>query len=574
MKMLYTRWKDVDWVSTKSKVFEWQQEIYSASKLGDTKTVRKYQHRIMGSLDAKLLAVRRVTQDNKGKNTAGIDKVKSVLPDQRLALTRSLAIPSKASPLRRVWIPKPGKPEKRPLGIPTIKDRCLQALFKLALEPEWEAKFEENSYGFRPGRNCHDAIAAVRAFVQKRPKYVLDADIAKCFDRINHEKLLDKIGMAGKYRKQLKYWLKSGVLDQDVFATTDLGTPQGGVISPLLANIALHGMEKFCKDLIKDIPVYGSTGVLVKPARRAETLGFVRYADDFVIMHPELEVISLLKDKLPEFLGSIGLELSPSKTRVTHTLEIKPETIDICPGLEGKPGFNFLGFYIRSHKTRHLTALGPSGVKLGFRTLIIPSKDKRDSHQAKLHNIVLKEGKGMSQDVLIKKLNPVIRGWANYFGISDANTMGLLGKMDYLLYLKIRQWAKRIYKTTGKARAAFRRVGNYKWTFATNTANLIKHIDYSLPLSEYVKVRGDYSPYDGHLAYWAKRLTKNNTYNTRIQILLKKQRGSCNWCKTQFTYEDILEVDHVIPKAKGGSNDFYNLQLLHRHCHDVKTSLD
>lgn len=138
-----------------------------------------------------------------------------------------------------MWIPKPGKSEnkKKPLpsvGIPTIKDRCLQALFKLALEPEWEAKLEENSYGFRPGRNCHDAIAAVRSFVQKRPKYVLDADIAKCLrcgDRINHEKLLDKIGMIGKYRKQLKYWLKSGVLDKDVFSHTDLGTPQGGVIS-------------------------------------------------------------------------------------------------------------------------------------------------------------------------------------------------------------------------------------------------------------------------------------------------------------------------------------------------------
>lgn len=176
--------------------------------------------------------------------------------------------------------------------------------------------------------------------------------------------------------------------------------------------------------------------------------------------------------------------------------------------------------------------------------------------------------------MLINKLNPILRGWANSFGKSDANTMGLLGQMDYLLYLKIRQWAKRIYKTTGKARSAFRRVGNDKWTFATNTAKLIKHIDYSLPLSEYTKIRGEYSPYENHLAYWANRLAKKNNYNTRTKILLKKQRGKCTWCKTQFTYDDIMEIDHIIPKAKGGSNDFINLQLLHRHCHDTKTSLD
>nr|AAQ84048.1 maturase [Euglena myxocylindracea] len=575
MKILYTRWKDVNWVSTKSKVFEWQQAIYSASKIGDIKTVRKYQHRIMGSMDAKLLSIRRVTQDNKGKKTAGLAKVKSVPSEQRLALARSLSIPSKASPLRRVWIHKPGKTEKRLLGIPTIKDRCLQALFKLALEPEWEAKFEENSYGFRPGRNCHDAIAAIRAFVQKRPNYVLDADIAKCFDRIKHEELLNKIGMIGKYRKQLKYWLKSGVLDQDVFKTTELGPyPQGGIISPLLANIALHGMEEFCKNLIKDIPVSGSTGILVKRAQRIDMLGFVRYADDFVIMHPDLDIILLIKDKIPEFLGSIGLELSPTKTRVTHTLEIQSETKNVCSGLEGKPGFNFLGFYIRSHKTRHSTACGPSGKNLGFRTLIIPSKEKRNSHQEKLHNIVLKEGKGIAQEILIKKLNPIIRGWSNYFGKSDANTMGLLGQMDYLLYLKIRKWAKRIYKTTGKARAVFRRVGNNKWTFATNTAKLINHIDYSLPLSKYVKIKGDYSPYDSHIAYCTNRLTKNNNYNTRTKILITMQKGKCNWCKTLFTYDDIMEIDHIIPKAKGGSNDFFNLQLLHRHCHDIKTSFD
>jgi len=528
----------------------------------------------MESFEAKLLSVRRVTQDNKDKSTAGVDKVKNVSPEQRLALAKSLKIPGVASPLRRVLIPKPGKSELRPLGIPMIRDRCLQALFKLALEPEWEAKFEFNSYGCRPGRTCHDAVAAIRSFVQKRPKYVLDADIAKCFDRINHEKLLDKIGMTGKYRNQLKMWLKCGVLDNEVFAHTEVGTPQGGVISPLLANIALNGMENFCKDLIKDIPVYGSTGILVKPLRRGETLGYVRYADDFVIMHPDLKIITLIRDKLPEFLAQIGLELSPTKTRITHTLEIDECTKETCPGLDGKPGFNFLGFYIRQHKTRHLSAHGPSKQLIGFRTLIIPSKEKQNTYQKKLHEVVLKEGKGRSQDLLIKKLNPIIGGWAKYFGKSDANMMGLLGRMDYLLYLKVRHWSKRIYKTSGKGKVAFRRVGTNKWTFATEKAVLIKHIDYSQPLSGYAKVNGAASPFDQDQIYWANRLTTNNTYSTRITLLLKKQKGNCNWCNSQFKHDDILEVDHIIPRAKGGKDEYVNLQLLHRHCHDSKTCLD
>ncbi len=572
MKKLYIRWRDVDWASVRSTIFKWQRDIYSASKTGDVKTVRKYQHRILGSMSAKLLAVRRVTQDNKGKNTAGIDKVKSIPPNERLNLAISLRIPGGSSPLRRVWIPKPGKPEKRPLGIPTIKDRCLQALFKLALEPEWEAKFEENSYGFRPGRNCHDAIAAIRSFIQKRPKYVLDADIAKCFDRINHVYLLDKIGMKGKYRKQLRNWLKSGVLDENVFSETELGTPQGGVISPLLANIALHGMEEFCKDLIKDIPVLGSTGKLIKPSRRGDTLGFVRYADDFVIIHPDLEIIKLVYEKLPEFLGRMGLELSSTKTRIAHTLmtsDIKKED-----HLEGKIGFNFLGFYIRQHKTIHLSAHGPNGEKLKFRTLIIPSKEKLKAHQEALHKLILKDGKGLSQDVLIKKLNPVIRGWANYFGKSDANMMGQLGQMDYLLYLKLRQWSKRIYKTSGKGKKTFRKIGNTKWTFATDTAVLVKHIDYSQPLSEYVKVQGDSSPYNENQTYWTMRLSTNSIYSTRATNLLKKQKGYCKWCNVPFAFDDVFEVDHIIPTAKGGKDEYTNLQLLHRHCHDLKTSLD
>ena len=191
---------------------------------------------------AKLLAVRKVTQDNQGKRTAGIDGVKSLTDHQRLRLSRRLSFRCAAKPLRRVWIPKPGSTEKRPLGIPVMRDRALQALVKLALEPEWEARFEPNSYGFRPGRSAHDAIGAIYNCINQRAKWVLDADIEKCFDRIDHERLLAKVATLPLFRRLLKGWLRAGVMEGDVFQPVEAGTPQGGVISPLLANIALHCM--------------------------------------------------------------------------------------------------------------------------------------------------------------------------------------------------------------------------------------------------------------------------------------------------------------------------------------------
>jgi RNA-directed DNA polymerase len=574
MKMLYTRWKDVDWASVQAKVFKWQQEIYSASKLGDKKLVRKYQHRLMGSFESKILAVRRITQDNRGEIIGGIDNVETVPAEKRLTLALSLEIPGGALPIYTVGFSKSGKPLKKRLVVPTLEDRCLQFLFKMALEPEWEAQFEHNSYGFRPGRNCHDAISAVRGFVQKRSKYVLDAELAKCFANINQEKLLDKIGMMGKFRKQLKMWLRRRVLDEFVFSETERYDPEIRVISPLLANIALHGIEDFCKNLIQHTPVYGSTGVLVKPSRRRETLGFVRYADNFVLIHPQLSIITLIQEKLPDFLAQLGLEINNSKTRITHTLEIPDVTREICTGLCGKPGFNFLGFYIRQYKTVHSSALSANKQLLGFKTVIVPSRKKRNAHQAILHDLILRYGKRTAQDELIKRVNHVVFEWANYFGKSDANTTHILGQMDYLLYLKVRKWAKRVYRTTGKGRKAFRRIGNRKCNFATDKCVLIRHIDYSNPLSKYIKVRGDSSPFDLNQVYWSSRLSSNTTHSTRISILLRKQKGCCTWCKAQFKYDDILEVDHIIPYLKDGKDEFNNLQLLHGHCHDIKTNFD
>jgi len=242
------RWEHLPWETIERQVFKLQKRIYQASQRGDVKTVHSLQRLLMKSWSAKCLAVRRVTQDNQGKKTAGVDGVKSLSPVQRLILVRSLKLTPKAKPVRRVWIPKPGTQEKRGLGIPVMYDRALQGLVKLALEPEWEAKFEPNSYGFRPGRSCHDAMTAIWIGINKLDKYVLDADIAKCFDRINHQALLEKLSTMPKVRHIIKAWLKAGVMEGETLFPTEEGTPQGGVVSPLLANIALHGLETAVRD--------------------------------------------------------------------------------------------------------------------------------------------------------------------------------------------------------------------------------------------------------------------------------------------------------------------------------------
>jgi RNA-directed DNA polymerase len=213
-------WKQINWRKAERYVYKLQKRIFAASRCGDVKKVRKLQKTLMRSWFNKVLSVRRVTQDNQGKKTAGVDGVKSLSPGARLKLASELRITGKSKPTRRVWIPKPGKDEKRPLGIPVMFDRALQAVVKSAIEPEWEAIFEPNSYGFRPGKSCHDAIKQIKLCIQHKAKFVLDADIAKCFDRINHYELLQRLKIKGCVRRQIKSWLKSGVIDQGVFTAT------------------------------------------------------------------------------------------------------------------------------------------------------------------------------------------------------------------------------------------------------------------------------------------------------------------------------------------------------------------
>ena len=300
-------WYQAPWRKLERSVYKLQKRIYRASSRGDAKTVHKLQRLLIKSKSAALLAVRRVTQDNRGKRTAGIDGLSSLKAEQKLRLAEKIKrnpLVSKAKPVRRVWIPKPGKDEKRPLGIPVMDDRARQALAKLALEPEWEAKFEPNSYGFRPGRSCHDAAKAMFDHMKNVPKYVLDADIAQCFDRINHDALLTKLETFSTLRRAVRAWLKAGVMDGgNLFPTTE-GAPQGGVISPLLANVALHGLATTIEDAFPTNKRLPPDGRLTrwKP-------GVVRYADDFVVVHRDRAAIERAQEIAAEWLTGMGVSL-------------------------------------------------------------------------------------------------------------------------------------------------------------------------------------------------------------------------------------------------------------------------
>lgn len=565
-----SEWNKISWKDVESFVHQCQTQIYTASREGDIKKVRKLQRILMKSYKAKLLAVRLVTQDNQGKKIAGIDGIKSLNPKQRWYLAKKLKVGIGSSPIRRVWIPKPGKTEKRPLGIPTIQDRALQALVKQALEPEWEAKFEPNSYGFRPGRNAHDAIRTIINGIQKKAKYVIDAAITKCFDRINHEALLNKLNLRGKCRQQIKSWLIAGILDEGCYTTPEEGTPQGGIISPLLANIALHGLETRLKSFVSKQKLFDSSGHQISLKRRASTLCVVRYADDFVVMHDKLDILIQCKQIIIEFLLEIGLELNNAKTRITHTLELSSSD-KVKLEIE-KPGFKFLGFEIRQFHAKHHSAW-VMNKPIGYHTIIVPSSDKLNAHSRKLTQLIRKSG-ALSQQALIDRLNPIIRGWRNYFGVSHALQYGKLQKLDHLLFLKLKSWAKG--KKNRSVRSFWVKVGNNNWVFGLKTSDKIleKYSSHDKSINDYIKVKENDSPYNGNNIHWATHLGRSTILSTTQSQLLKIQKGKCSICQLFFNDSDLLEIDHIIPKFKSGGTNIRNLQLLHRHCHDVKSASD
>jgi RNA-directed DNA polymerase len=514
---------------------------------------------LVKSWGAKCLAVRKVTQDNQGKKTAGVDGVKSLTPVQRLKLVENLKVDSKAENIRRIWIPKPRTTEKRPLGIPTLRDRATQALLKMALEPEWEALFEPNSYGFRPGRSCSDAREAIFSYLRYKPKYVLETDINKCFDRINHEALLNKLNTAPTFRRQIRAWLKAGVMEKGNLFQTKEGTPQGGVISPLLANIALHGLENLISNEFLELAKNQRVTWFHPKGTHFNPPVLIRYADDLIVLHEELRIVQKCQELIAEWLKDMNLEMKPSKTRISHTHN----------EYNGKIGFDFLGFNARQYQVgKHHSARNPKKELLGFSTIIKPSEGSIKGHLEEVTKTI-DAHKNSPQAALISDLNPIIRGWSNYH--STGCSRDTFHKLDYILFQKLRAWAvlrhpnKNKHQIFGKY---WKSVNPEKWIFGLKTKDeTIRLQKYSeTHIERHVKIKGNWSPYDGNLTYWSKRLGNHPLLGKRQSTLLKKQKGKCPHCNMLFMDNSIWEIHH---KDRNRNNNKYsNLLLVHKHCHD------
>jgi len=554
-------WQDIQWHSIEKRVFRLQLRIYKAANQQEFEKMYKLQKLLISSKSAKYLATHKVTQDNAGKKTPGVDKRIIKSPAEKFALANQLTLNGKSSPIKRVYIPKPDG-SQRPLGILTIEDRVKQMLAYLALCPQWEADFEAGSYGFRPGRSVRDAMEAVYIGMARKPKWVLDAEISKCFDRINHEYLINKCNTFPEMQKQIRAWLKVGILDADEYPFPEMGTPEGGVISPLLANIALHGLRNKLDAYINTLPG------LRRDNRTALT--YVRYTDDFILMYPNRATLEALKEITQKFLEPIGLELHPIKTRLVHTRERTEDS---------PPGFTFLGFdVVQKPKWMSMRKVYTKRKsKQNFITLITPSKEDIKRHKIKIRDTIRKY-RGIDQEKLIYRLNPIIRGWA----LSKRTQISgkIFQDLDQYLFIHLWKWARKRHPKMSKYKLKdmyWHKVENRNWVFGIKkdgevTVQLQTHS--KIPIIRHEKVYGKASPFDGNLIFWATRTGKSTLIPPNKARLIQEQKGRCGICGEFFLPDDIIERDHIVPKALGGKNLRTNVHAVHRYCHLKKTGAD
>ncbi|WP_347001615.1 MULTISPECIES: group II intron reverse transcriptase/maturase [Bacteroidales] len=506
-------WDSINWLNCEVAVQKLQARIVKAQKEGRPGKVRALQWTLTHSFYAKALAVRRVTS-NKGSKTAGVDMVTWNTPDAKMCAIAELKRKGYTpQPLRRIHIKK-SNGKLRPLGIPTMKDRTMQALYLMALDPVAETTADSHSFGFRKERSTADAIQQCFIDLSKTvsPQWILEGDIKGCFDHISHGWLLNNIPMD---KMMLRKWLKCGfIFDKQLFPTEE-GTPQGGIISPTLANMALDGLEKLLKDNFK---INFSKKNYYTPM-----INLVRYADDFIITGVSKELLeNQVKPLIIEFLQARGLTLSEEKTKITHIEE----------------GFDFLGFNLRKYKGKFIMK---------------PSKKSRKRFLDKVREIVDKN-KSTKQQSLIRLLNPVIKGWANYYrGCSASETFK---KADTQIFNKLWRWSRRRHPKKGKqwvANKYYHTVRGRSWTFAVPLINkdsgkyhtLIRLSD--TKIKRHIKIRSEANPYD---ADWKDFFEKHKTRRMLAHLdgqqfiyrLWEKQMQCCPVCGKHITRETPWKV--------------------------------
>ena len=530
-------WHAIDWRTVNRNVRRLQARIVKATQESRWGKVKALQHLLTHSYSGKALAVRRVTE-NRGKNTPGVDGEIWDTPEKKAQAVQSLRQRGyHPKPLKRRYIPK-SNGKKRPLGIPTMKDRAMQALYLLALDPVAETTGDPNSYGFRSERSTADAIEQCFCDLaaKRMADWVLEGDIKSCFDRISHDWLVAHILMD---KTILRKWLKAGYMEEGILYPTDEGTPQGGIISPVLANMALDGLERLLREKF-----HRKNGRSLSPK-----VHLIRYADDFIITGRSKE---LLEDEIlpviKEFLAERGLELSPEKTLITKVEE----------------GFDFLGQNVRKYDNK---------------LFIKPSKKNKSTFLKKVRGII-RANRSATAGQLITLLNPVIRGWANYH--QHVVSKRTFSDVDSAIFIALWRWAKRRHPNKSPKwirKKYFWKRGGDNWVFSGIVADKngkprpIQLVSAAkTPIRRHVKIKGEANPYDpAWEVYFEHRLgIKMATHlrgKYRLLNLWKSQKGICPICSQKITEQTGWHSYHLVWKSMGGDDRTANLVLLHPNCH-------